>query len=290
MLAELLLAIAVREHQVAVADFARQRYTHVCTTGILIYKKPEADGDIHYKVSDPQQNFIIGEVTPQTPLPQPFDAQSGDIVEICGRRRYDDAYGHGWWEVNPVEHARVLTRRKGGASRPPGSRKEQLVAKSAARGGRSAGVRNAGGRTVTRTSGTNKTITRPAGKAKTAVPAAARGSKRAGAPRGRVAVPATAARPGAGQPAAARGGRKAATPADDAATARRQQLSPEGQAERDNKLTALRADRDQVQRQYDTIKGLPQYATEAATFAARLADLDNQIKEAAADAGQPAQE
>jgi hypothetical protein len=150
------------------------------------------------------------------------------------------------------------------------------VAKSAARG-----VRNAGGRTVTRSSGTSKTITRPAGRAK----ASARGAK---IPRGRVAIPVTEARATAAKPAAGRGARRATPPEAEPVNA--QGLSPEGQAERDQKLTALRADRDKVQQQYDSIKGLPQYATEAATFAARLVELDTQITEAAAAAGQPAQE
>lgn len=156
------------------------------------------------------------------------------------------------------------------------------MAKSAARGGRSAGVRNAGGRTVTRSSGTSKTIMRPAGRAKTAT---ARGAKTA-VPKGRVAVPVAGAR-AAAKPAVGRGAKRATPPGTDSVNA--QGLSPEGQAERDQKLTALRAERDKVQQQYASIKGLPQYATEAATFAARLVELDTQITEAAAAAGQPAQ-
>ena len=56
-------------------------------------------------------------VIPSTPLPQPFDARVSDVVEVCGIRRYDDAPGHGWFEVHPVQHARVLARKKKGTRR-----------------------------------------------------------------------------------------------------------------------------------------------------------------------------
>lgn len=86
-------------HAIAVADFARKRLTHVCTHGIVTLKKREADGDIHLRVSDGDA-FIVAEIIPQLPLPAP---KLHDTVEVCGTRRYDDAPGHGWWEVHPVE-------------------------------------------------------------------------------------------------------------------------------------------------------------------------------------------
>jgi hypothetical protein len=100
-------------HPIRVDEFATRKLTHVCTTGLVAMKKREDDRDWHYRiVSDAPATagFIVAEVTEQTQLPAPFNPRVGDRVEVCGTRRYDDAPGHGWFEVHPVERARVLPK------------------------------------------------------------------------------------------------------------------------------------------------------------------------------------
>jgi exonuclease VII large subunit len=98
----LAVAIGLQYHAIKVGEFAKRRLTHVCTTGVVTYIKHEDDNDWHYRVED-GPNFIVAEVTQETPLPSPFKPKKGDHVTVCGTRRYDDAPGHAWWEVHPVE-------------------------------------------------------------------------------------------------------------------------------------------------------------------------------------------
>jgi hypothetical protein len=107
MTAAALILWGVTYHRIAPADFAKRRLTHVCTEGVVTLKKREEDGDLHYRVADGNV-YIVAEVSPRTPLPTAFSPKIGDRVEVCGTRRYDDAPGHGWWEVHPVERGRVV--------------------------------------------------------------------------------------------------------------------------------------------------------------------------------------
>jgi hypothetical protein len=97
----------VSYYRIAPAEFAKRRLTHVCTQGVVTLKKHEGDKDWHYRVAD-GKDYIVAEVSPRTPLPTAFSPKIGDRVEVCGTRRYDDAPGHGWWEVHPVESGRVV--------------------------------------------------------------------------------------------------------------------------------------------------------------------------------------
>lgn len=92
----LLLLLAVNFHTLPVREFATKPHTHVCTTGKVTLVKGEADGDIHFKVTD-KTAFIVAEIIPAVPLPKPV---VGTTVEVCGIRRYDDL--HKWYEVHPV--------------------------------------------------------------------------------------------------------------------------------------------------------------------------------------------
>lgn len=100
-------------HAVAPARMATAKHTHVCVRGIVsLLNWSEADGDIHVRITDTLKSFVVGEVVPSlTPSPRrPLreDWRVGDDIEICGIRRFDDEWQHGWWEVHPIESWRVI--------------------------------------------------------------------------------------------------------------------------------------------------------------------------------------
>ena len=98
-------------HDIRIDEFpTRTNMRHVCTEGLVALVRKEADGDWHYRLVNAvgKAGFIVAEVSPRTPLPEPFKPHVGDLVRVCGTRMYDD--GHRWWEVHPVEVGRVLKR------------------------------------------------------------------------------------------------------------------------------------------------------------------------------------
>lgn len=75
------------------------RDTHVCIEGQVIYRRKEADGDIHFKIVDANGNVLTCEIDPQNPLPEPDYLQN---VRVYGITRFD--FDHGWWEIHPVDY------------------------------------------------------------------------------------------------------------------------------------------------------------------------------------------
>src|SRR5438128_263124 len=102
MLIGLLLASALTRtfHNETVSSTHTTRHTHVRVTGTVTLVKREADGDIHFRVSDNQGRFIVCEIVPYHQLPAPRLHQT---VTVEGIHRYDNEAGHGWDEIHPVE-------------------------------------------------------------------------------------------------------------------------------------------------------------------------------------------
>jgi hypothetical protein len=73
--------------------------THVCVEGQVVYRRIEADGDIHFKITDPAGNLLTCEIDPQTPLPEPAYQQQ---IRVYGILRYD--LDHDWFEIHPVDN------------------------------------------------------------------------------------------------------------------------------------------------------------------------------------------
>jgi hypothetical protein len=90
-------------HAETVASLGASRYTHVEVISTVTYvNRHEADGDIHFRLSDDLVRFIVCEIVPTLralpPLQTPVVAQR---IRVRGIRRYDTA--HGWAEIHPVE-------------------------------------------------------------------------------------------------------------------------------------------------------------------------------------------
>ena len=96
----LLLAGTRLYHPETIDSFATSHRTHVSVSGQVTYVRREADGDIHFRISDDHHHFIVCEIVPYLPLPAP---RRGSRVRVRGIRRFDDDAGHLWWELNPVE-------------------------------------------------------------------------------------------------------------------------------------------------------------------------------------------
>jgi hypothetical protein len=98
----LMLALAVRLfHHETVASMPTSHNTHVQVAGTVTMVKAEADGDVvHFRVSDSHGRFIVCEIVPYHPLQKPV---VGQAVVVYGIRRVDNAGGHGWSEIHPVE-------------------------------------------------------------------------------------------------------------------------------------------------------------------------------------------
>lgn len=107
---ELLLAWQLAQprgyHRVTMADLADgTRWTHVCTTGPVVYKRKQADGDWHITLDDGKSKIVL-EIVPDQPVTVP---KKGDTVEACGISRLDTH--HKWWEIHPVETLTVLPKK-----------------------------------------------------------------------------------------------------------------------------------------------------------------------------------
>jgi hypothetical protein len=89
-----------RFHNETIDSLHASRHTHVRITGVVTLVRNEADGDLHFRVSDGHGHFVVCEVVPYHRLPAP---QKGQAVVVEGIHRYDAEAGHGWDEVHPVE-------------------------------------------------------------------------------------------------------------------------------------------------------------------------------------------
>lgn len=98
----LVLALVVSRpfHHETVDSLTRSRHTHVQVAGTVTLVRTEADGDVHFRVSDAHGHFIVCEIVPYHPLERP---RIGQAVVVFGIRRADNEAGHGWAEVHPVE-------------------------------------------------------------------------------------------------------------------------------------------------------------------------------------------
>jgi len=102
----LALAAVVRlYHPETIDSMATSRHTHVRVSGVVTLVKREADGDVHIRLDDKHGHFIVAEIVPYHPLPRP---RFGQHIEVSGIRRFDDEYGHGWWEIHVLEQWRVV--------------------------------------------------------------------------------------------------------------------------------------------------------------------------------------
>lgn len=91
-----LLAATDAYHPVRLDQVATTSWTHVCTTGPVVYVRKMADGDIHVTLDDGVSR-VVAEIIPQIPLAKP---RKGQRIEVCGITRYDKR--HQWPEIHPV--------------------------------------------------------------------------------------------------------------------------------------------------------------------------------------------
>lgn len=98
----LLLALALSRpyHHATIDEMPSVHRTHVQVVGRVVSLRIEPDGDLHIKVVDPHGHFVIAEIPYGSPLERPV---VGTSIVVFGIRRFDDDYGHGFWEVHPVE-------------------------------------------------------------------------------------------------------------------------------------------------------------------------------------------
>lgn len=90
------LSLDVIWHRVTLKQMQDTSWTHVCTTGPVVYVRGMADGDIHVTLDDGAHK-VIAEIIPQLPLDKP---RKGQRIEVCGIYRWDKR--HAWAEVHPV--------------------------------------------------------------------------------------------------------------------------------------------------------------------------------------------
>lgn len=95
-----LLAIVVSRpyHHETVDSMVRSRHTHVQVAGTVTLVRREADGDIHFRISDDKGRFVVCEIIPAISMAAPL---KGQAVVVFGIRRVDTE--HGWPEIHPVE-------------------------------------------------------------------------------------------------------------------------------------------------------------------------------------------
>ena len=95
-----LLLLSRIYHPETIDSMQKSIHTHVQVSGIVTLVKKEADGDIHFRISDTHNHFIVCEIIPSIPLTPPKLKQ---MVTVSGIRRYDSETNHNWMEIHPVE-------------------------------------------------------------------------------------------------------------------------------------------------------------------------------------------
>lgn len=83
-------------HTIRLDQVATTTWTHICTTGPVVYVRKQADGDAHITLDD-GKSLVVLEIIPAIPLPVP---RKGQTITVCGITRYDKR--HKWPEVHPV--------------------------------------------------------------------------------------------------------------------------------------------------------------------------------------------
>jgi len=99
-----LLVQADAYHTIPLSKVATTSWTHICTSGPVVYVRKMADGDVHLTLDDGKAK-VVAEIIPQIPLTPP---RKGDRVKVCGITRWDKR--HRWPEVHPVITMEVLAR------------------------------------------------------------------------------------------------------------------------------------------------------------------------------------
>ncbi len=98
ILALFLLALQRPYWPVTPAALPTSTRTHVQVEGRVVYVSTEADGDIHFRITDGRRHIVVCEIIPLIPLARP---RVGQRVIVRGIRRVDTA--HRYTEVHPVE-------------------------------------------------------------------------------------------------------------------------------------------------------------------------------------------
>jgi hypothetical protein len=91
-------------HIVALKDVAVTSWTHVCTSGPVVYVRRQRDGDVHITLDDGTAKVVL-EIIPLLPVPASAVAK-GHRVRACGIARLDRR--HGFAEIHPVEWIEIL--------------------------------------------------------------------------------------------------------------------------------------------------------------------------------------
>lgn len=98
----ILLFLALAYHTVPLAKVSTTSWTHVCTTGPVVYVRKMSDGDWHVTLDDGKAK-VVAEIIELIPLPPP---RKGNVVTVCGITRYDKR--HKWPEIHPVTKITVI--------------------------------------------------------------------------------------------------------------------------------------------------------------------------------------
>lgn len=85
-------------HRVTIAELATTRWTHVETTGRVVYVRKQQDGDWHVTIVDSQERKAVLEIIPAIPLEVP---RKGQVIRARGIARVDKH--HAWGEIHPLE-------------------------------------------------------------------------------------------------------------------------------------------------------------------------------------------
>lgn len=84
-------------HTVPLAQMATTRWTHVRTSGLVVYVRKQQDGDWHITLTEGKVK-VVCEIIPALPMAPP---KKGDRIQVWGIYRMDP--GHHWPEIHPVE-------------------------------------------------------------------------------------------------------------------------------------------------------------------------------------------
>jgi len=99
-----------RYYQISIDGFSKNKHTHVCTTGKVVYVRGELDGNLYIKIEGhgrkgKTQHFIVAVIIPTLLIDweEGRPPHQGERWTACGIRRYDDK-SH-VWQIHPVEKA-----------------------------------------------------------------------------------------------------------------------------------------------------------------------------------------
>lgn len=84
-------------HKVDLEKMSSTRWTHVETSGLVVYVRKMQDGDYHVTLAEGDVKVVL-EIIPALPLPPP---RKGMRIRAWGISRIDRH--HSWAEIHPVE-------------------------------------------------------------------------------------------------------------------------------------------------------------------------------------------